>query len=371
MDGSTYRNYSLINRDDSAGVKGLLIFLIILGHNTLFSDLSRIGMVYLYTFHIHAFFILPFLYPNKPITSKRIVDYFIRLYYPFVLFFILLSILWGIFQKIDFPMNNNVVVIQENSGIPQWILYIVTLLNGSPFYIDYFTGFQFLWFLPVMFSMYILRDFYYSDMCSRCLKYLMLVMGGICFILFIVFGYRSPYDKMLNQIILFSSPFAITKAFGYFFYGILTLCLLNKLRNRKTIVVIQCVFIIGSIFCFLNMHEGEVPIDDIYRWELLLIMPFLFFYIIYYYKNTLGNLYVLRKIGKYSFPIYMIHPFVLKIAAFIIAAGHYEVDWILMIIVQVMTVLISYYISKLIYNIPVMKRLLFPNGWDELVNKKV
>ena len=92
---------SLISINESTALKGLLIFLIVLGHNMIFTYyvLPYNGMAYLYSFHIQAFFILPFLYDSKILNVKRIKDYFFRLYWPFIIISIILYICRIIYNK--------------------------------------------------------------------------------------------------------------------------------------------------------------------------------------------------------------------------------------------------------------------------------
>lgn len=359
---SASQSCSLISREGSTAIKGLLIFLIILGHNSLFSSLSRIGMVYLYTFHIHAFFLLPFLYPVKSIDKHRITDYFVRLYYPFILFFIILSILNYIAAHFNLIPNGNVEILHKTIN-PQWLFFIITLINGNAKYIDYFTGFQFLWFLPVMFSMYILRDFYYSKISNLNVKYIIIILCLLCYLAFIIFGFRTPYNQEINDIILFYSPFAITKALGYLFMGLVILFLIKK-KNQSINVLIHLIFFSGTLICFICQKGGDVPIEDNYRWGLMLLMPFSFFYLLYNYNSILSKIPFLIELGKYSFPIYIIHPFLLKIiSAFI---QNYNMNcWITVIIVQIIVTILSLFISKYLYSNTLIKRYIFPHKWAD------
>ncbi len=91
-----------LSRDSSRAIKGFLIFLIVLGHNAVFTNSLKGSFNYIYLFHVQAFFILPFLYKiNKRDDFKTLFKKnFIRLYYPFINFFILLSILNFLLQYV-------------------------------------------------------------------------------------------------------------------------------------------------------------------------------------------------------------------------------------------------------------------------------
>ena len=141
---------SLISINESTALKGLLIFLIVLGHNMIFTYcvLPYNGMAYLYSFHIQAFFILPFLYDSKILNVKRIKDYFFRLYWPFIIISIILYICRIIYNK---PVEYNIVEL-----IQMWF-------TGNPQLIKQLCGIQILWFMPVMCSLCIIKDLYYQS----------------------------------------------------------------------------------------------------------------------------------------------------------------------------------------------------------------
>ena len=59
---------SLLTRDESTGTKGLLIFLVVLGHNSLAMEYTGLYSL-LYSFHVYCFYILPFLYGATAVES--------------------------------------------------------------------------------------------------------------------------------------------------------------------------------------------------------------------------------------------------------------------------------------------------------------
>ena len=79
---------TLLSRDESSSIKGILMLLIVLGHDIPFVDWtdSWMVMVWLYLFHIHSFFLLPFLYPIKPLDFYRFWNHIIRYYIKFICF---------------------------------------------------------------------------------------------------------------------------------------------------------------------------------------------------------------------------------------------------------------------------------------------
>ena len=61
---------SLISRDDSTAIKGLLLLLVAFGHTSMLTTNYSVGdkiflWYWLYSFHVYLFFILPFVYGYK------------------------------------------------------------------------------------------------------------------------------------------------------------------------------------------------------------------------------------------------------------------------------------------------------------------
>lgn len=89
-----FLNYSFLEKSNSSGWKGILILLIVLGHNSILCKPSieaehfYIWRSWLYTFHVWAFFVLPFLYGCKELNLMDIVAHtkrnFIKLLVPYL-----------------------------------------------------------------------------------------------------------------------------------------------------------------------------------------------------------------------------------------------------------------------------------------------
>lgn len=91
-------NISLLSKNESAIIKGILILLIVLGHNGILMGKApgltpTIWNDYLYSFHVYCFLFLPFLYNIPNFTKDRIKRNFIHLYKPYTTVFILLLIM--------------------------------------------------------------------------------------------------------------------------------------------------------------------------------------------------------------------------------------------------------------------------------------
>lgn len=75
-----------LTRDESNIIKGILILLIVLGHNHFLMDGEYVRLqIQLYKFHVIEFFILPFFYKMKADTSwEHLRDIIVRNWVPYL-----------------------------------------------------------------------------------------------------------------------------------------------------------------------------------------------------------------------------------------------------------------------------------------------
>lgn len=143
-------NKSLLNRDYSTWIKGVLTLFIILGHNMVFTmPLKDYGvMSYFYMFHIQGFFILPFLYGTytKRDLKVRLKDVAVRFYWPFFLLVSGMTLVYG--------------SINHFSGFT-WEKLTELFLSCNGYIIKQMCGIQIFWFLPSMMMCVLLKEVYY------------------------------------------------------------------------------------------------------------------------------------------------------------------------------------------------------------------
>ena len=97
-----------IDRDTSSVIKGVLIILIVMGHNKVLCSTDNKGADYLYLFHVICFFILPFFYDTKKeITVKRLCDIVVRNWIPY--FWICIAC-YVISSVIAVPLKSKIVL---------------------------------------------------------------------------------------------------------------------------------------------------------------------------------------------------------------------------------------------------------------------
>lgn len=136
------KNRLFLTIDESNAIKGVLIILIVLGHNHILSPNTEEGgiMEYLYMFHVQSFFILPFFYDKTvELNSNTIKNIIFRNWWPYLWICMLCYISYNMFSH-------------------QWDMsakHIWAFLQGTQTRIKNCFGFVFPWFLPTYCSFYI------------------------------------------------------------------------------------------------------------------------------------------------------------------------------------------------------------------------
>jgi fucose 4-O-acetylase-like acetyltransferase len=121
-----------------AATRGILIVLIVIGHNKLFHANFYPLYVALYSFHVAAFLIMPFLYSPKEFTFHNIVNLFVRYMIPFYATVLTYSIIYFIVE-----------VPKDYQNIFGWFGHLAGALSlANAYHIKEATGFEMLWFLP-------------------------------------------------------------------------------------------------------------------------------------------------------------------------------------------------------------------------------
>lgn len=138
-----------LSRREIDASKGVLIALIVLGHNTLAQAVWPGLWPFLYNFHVFCFLLLPFLYPPREIGVRFVADRAVRYLVPYAVFFTVSAVAFAVVEK------------RPISGT--WILiYLEGLVVGSAAAVDAASGFRLYWFLPTLFSLVIARSAFHS-----------------------------------------------------------------------------------------------------------------------------------------------------------------------------------------------------------------
>lgn len=292
MQTSLNRNCSYINRDRSAWIKGVLTFFIILGHNMTFTiPLSDWGvMSFFYTFHVHCFFLLPFLYGSSPLTRKRLWTQIVRLYWPFFILSTSIMLGVGLFTHFhDFSWTR-----------------LLSMYSGCSSSLRSLCRYQALWFLPVMLVTLILRDIYYHHI-GRIQKVVWLILS--------FFVLLHPFFSFLDWVgegsdFLFL-PFS---ALRYFLLGVICRAIIGWLQNKDPhFVLYDALLLFGvgvSLYVVFVATQIQYGINTCFLF-LQVWMPLVVMVLLCWspcsFKARVNRWLIC--VGKESLAIYLISPF--------------------------------------------------------------
>lgn len=263
-----------VNRESSEVIKGILICLIVLGHNHILCPNTVSGgmMDFLYQFHVGGFFVLPFFYQrNISVSWETICNIIIRCWIPYLWVCILCWLTFSLYQHtFDFGWR-----------------HVMAFFNGTPTPVLHYFGFIFPWFLPTYCSLSILLLLAWNN---KWLYYLFIILGLGTFLM----SWQEFYDLKLIL------PFGVGPAIHYFVSGVIAFVVNKHIKYGKYIGA--SLFAILSFFWWMNFQIGLLYhlMPTAFFLLLLCVVPYMCF-------NWL------RLLGKYSLGIYLFHVFVLNI----------------------------------------------------------
>lgn len=331
-----------ISRKESNAIKGLLIILVVFGHNSILCS-SWDGCViidrlfywrWLYTFHVYCFFILPFVYNQLPYRKGNLDKYALRLLYPYI-WSCLGCLLINLFV-LDTPFNG-------------WLNLLKTMFWGSEKLLEENIGLIFPWFLPAMFSLLLLKDVYYSVG-----LFWKSVLWGIGLMLWVVVLVSDVKFSTLGTYV----PLALVPAFRLLPVCLVALWLVKHINNNS--MVIRSVIIV--IFGVLTLLYWLVLTNDIHsgRMAFYFVMPVSVFLIIYLFRDYLAKSHLLIALGKMSIQIYLYHVILFNALLLIVKRFHCPPSFIDGIVLFFITLIVSYGLARLITHVRWIKCFLYP-----------
>lgn len=311
-----------LDKNASEAIKGVLILLIVFGHNHVLcpNDVSGGIMDYLYQFHVMGFFILPFFYGREIKDIKgEIGATIIRCWVPYFWICILCWLVYSLFKReFDFGWE-----------------HIYAFFNGTQTPIRTCFGFVFPWFLPAFCSFSIML------MLSR--KYKNLLWAFFILSVITYFFTWEQFFEFKNTI-----PLGVGLAIHYFASGVITFYLHKMSMWSKYVGAI--LFVLMSV-CWWN---------GVYLGVLVKFMPSAFFLTLICILPFFNNKYI-RYIGNYSLGIYLLHMFFVNATYMLLPRN---ILW--GIIGFVISLLGALLITHFVYRMRFLRVLLFPKSWNEL-----
>ena len=315
-------NRSLISKRDSTLLKGILILLIMLGHNSILMQ-ERSIFNYLYHFHVYIFLLLPFLYNIPHFTVERVKKNFIHIYKPYTIFFVVLVLI-------------NTYILNIKLDITQ-VLY--AYISGNEYLLKANIGASFLWFMPTMFSLLLLRNWLMNK--PGKILWSCVFVSFLAFLVTRVFWFCTVYDF---PYIIFGGTVSIV----YFFMAVVSRYIYERYHRNRCLGYISCiVFILSTIFNFTNFYG---IVYNIVTWGLLPISALYTLIIVVKYlkdENILTQCF--QYIGKESLPIYLFHVIIYNAILLVIEMLHITQNaftGVVTYIVTIITTIVIIYVCK-------------------------
>ena len=268
---------SLIGRDESTAIKGLLMVLIVMGHDTILMQ-GGMSFPFLYSFHIYCFYFLPFLYDyRRKKLSTLIVNNLRRFYVPYTLTFLLLVAL--------------AVATHRHLDIMR---LVQTYVCGSQATFGYaFGSGRFMWFIPTMFMLLIYREIYY-----RSTWVVRVVLFDLSVFSLLIFAFPC---SVLSDAIVYA-PCCMMTALAMLAPALVCRYLLSRLSRQACALAFFALIVVDMIF---------IPLQDFWSYNAIyrLLSPTVVFLFLLSLRHFFARSRMLIKIGDNSFKIYLIHVF--------------------------------------------------------------
>ncbi len=299
-------------------MKGLLILLIIFGHNTVLTNNISGLFDYLYSFHVLVFFILPWFYITK-FSWNSTIKRSVKLWFWYFAFFVVQVVFYNLLFNTTFSLLE---------AIKAFFLGGHTLLKGV-------TGYMYLWFMPTFFFAMLLRDAYLvAHKPSRTA----MIVASIGILVFFAFHTYTNYIAII-QGVFFAALGIVASQFS-----------LPKKNSYRCIIV--AIFTVCSILMFVDTVKGFIQP----------FMPFVAFFAIWSIVEF-GKRYLdwLKSLGKLSLFVYLTHPLVFQLLLRVVPNENLSqlgYGFMTFLLTTIVSIIVAWCMQKVVKSIPIVNRYL-------------
>lgn len=347
---------SLISRDASTAIKGLMMLCIVLGHTEMltpgYASGERSFLYYwLYSFHVFIFFILPIIYGSKKrsILGGKLVDFqsvkedlihnFVKIGVPYFWFFLLSALIYIFVGKGEFNFFG--------------LLY--AFFFGNEPLIDKYIGFNFMWFMPAMLALLAIKSVWYH---SALIVRKIIVSVAVVLWVLVIFKVITRYQVGMYV------PFALSQGFCFIIYGLIARWIIERhIPNNRlvpTMLALIAVMLVLLYFVHFERSLRSIVLVDVSA-AIRLVMPISIFLLLYCWRNILAKLRLLRFIGRYSLQIYLVHVYVINVLI-MLSLQYLEPSLGLRAVVVLAATAISAGIAVVMVNNHFINCFVFPKG---------
>ena len=298
-------------------MKGILILLIVLGHNTILTQNISGLYDYLYSFHVLIFFILPWFYTTK-FSWNSTIKRSTKLWFWYLAFFVVQVVFYNLLFDTTFSLGET---------LKAFFLGGHTLLKGV-------TGYMYLWFMPAFFFSMLVRDVYtIANKPSR----IAMIVASIGIVAFFAFHSYTSYIAIVQ---------------GIFFAALgITASLLSLPKKSIYRWIIVAIFTVCSVLMFVDATKSFIRP----------FMPYIAFLalwsIIEFGKKYLNWA---QHLGKLSMFIYLTHPLISQLLLRVVPNNYSQVVYgtIIFLLTTLISIIVSWCMQKAIKAIPVVNKYL-------------
>lgn len=331
-------------------LKALLIAWVVVDHN----DYSRSlfpGFLQGLSFHVVGFLALPFLRDPPRFSRAYLVSSFYRIYYPFLV----VSTLLGL-----------AVALASSAGVMEWVpRMLMVWYSANHEILKRATHMALLWFLPSMFSLVILLSL--VERCAPPARTALQLAIAVSHLFIGVFAQDVKNFVPLNLLpALYVFPLALCIA-------VLHRTVFARMGRPAALALSAAVFVgvkYSQIRLGLSQEVGFAQVSD-YRTPLALLVNDLeavtgVLLLIQLARLPLGSL--VESFGKFSLQVYLIHGFVgFGLYKLMVVSG---LQWPVVLkfgVLLAMTLVISYFLSRVAMGQGWVRRFVFPRSHEEFM----
>jgi hypothetical protein len=324
-------------------VKGILIALVIIDHND-FSRMLFPGFLLGLSFHVVAFFALPYLREPVPLSQDLVKRHFLRLYYPFLVVALATGTTYWLFT--GRPLSEATVSL------------IQALYNGNAESLKQSTNLYLLWFLPSFFSFVIIKSF--LDSTTAALRNTLLAAIVLTHLLIgAVAADVQDYLPLGILPALYILPLAMAAA-------MIHLHVFTKLRREHAVAASVTLFIAVKwlqIRMGLSQEVGFGLVADYRDMPALLVndLEAITGTLLVFQAGRFAWSDVLSAAGKFSLQVYLFHAFIAKAIYLMIVNLPFSVyASAAFVFSSVATLFLTVFAARLVTNRQVLRHLMFP-----------
>ena len=334
-------------------VKGILILVIVAGHNESLSWHFQDARKFFYYFNVQAFLLLVFLFPAVPLTVQAICDRVVRYLVPYVVFSLLAAVLYC-------------AVFAPPPQIFNYLLGLFTsLVSGNESALNETVGLRLFWFLPSLLSLVYLRAlaaksrrWYRSVLVMACLGLVMLLLMEI------------------KPLAYFPMGFALALAF-YPMGVVVEKFLATRLKDTEQSASLFVVAVFGVLIVLLLLKfmplgwVAGASLEGFYWRDPLtlvaaLCLPVLILIVLFGVSGGLKASSFLCFCGKGSLVIYLVHMFFYNGLVFFLWRGNnagFRENLSAGVAVFIVTLVLSLIAARGLSYCPRLRDLVFPRDW--------